>query len=87
MATRPSIGMVAVRAVGESEGGASQTTNTVGDQPGGDGKKMANTLSALDALLGVEPEPPKEEETKVRWQVGRVEARGPGRPGNVSNSP
>ena len=69
------------------------------DKLGGDGKKMADTLSALDALLGVEPEPPKvEEEAKVRGEhflcvgargsegSGRKSARGRGLSPTLSSS-
>ena len=61
---------LATRALGE-EGGSSAGPTSAGspadsEKPGGDGTKMADTLSALDALLGVEPEPAVEEETKVR---------------------
>ena len=53
------------RAGDDAEGGGGLPAGTAGDKLGGDGQKMADTLSALDALLGVEPEPPKKEETTV----------------------
>jgi hypothetical protein len=53
-----------LRAAGGEDGPASSTTSATADSPpsGGGGDSLKSTLGALDALLGVEPEPPKEEE-------------------------
>ena len=97
-AGQPGRGRLTVRSTGEESGsagagGSPSSQGADGDRLGGDGRKMADTLSALDALLGVEPEPPaKEEETKVcvraRLERGRGEegVRRRGAAGHVSLS-
>jgi hypothetical protein len=58
--------------VGGEDGPGSTTSTTAGSPPSAGDDSLKSTLGALDALLGVEPEPPKEEEAakKVSCVVG-----------------
>lgn len=56
---------ILLRAVGGDDASTTSTTAAESAPPSAD-DSLKSTLGALDALLGVEPETPKEE-AKVRW--------------------